>query len=40
VEVLDPELYRAAPAPSTTAMIAAIQAMLLACGQLRLLGAV
>ena len=40
VEVLRPELYRAAPATSTKAMIAAIQAMLLACGQLRLSGAV
>ena len=40
VEVLRPELYSAAPATSTKAMIAAIQAMLLACGQLRLSGAV
>ena len=40
VEVLRPELYSAAPATSITTMIAAIQAMLLACGQLRLSGAV
>ena len=40
VEVLRPEVCGAAPATSTTTMIAAIQAMLLACGQLRLLGAV
>jgi hypothetical protein len=39
VEVLHPELYSAAPATSTKSEIAAIQAMLLACGQLRLSGA-
>jgi hypothetical protein len=35
VDVLRPELYSAAPAISTKAMIAAIQAMLLAFGELR-----